>query len=168
MDGGRPCKPREQQSGRQCLIHEPDECFDGHHQVGHNAVGTDLSVADSREGLDAEEERPSEPTAQHLGTRPHQRVRSARQVGQGENQVEREIKQGNETQETGPGHPQQLVIRREALEDAEARTHDVEGAVAVQQASTAFAADVGAEAEIAIARLLFRCAPRGERTRFKG
>jgi len=45
------------------------------------------------------------------------------------------------------------VIRRPAVEDAEAVTDDVERPVAIQQTPSAVAADDGPEAEIAVAKI---------------
>jgi hypothetical protein len=118
-----------------------------------NPLRTNLAVPDRGERLDAEEERLAQASAEHRGTRPEQRVTPARQIGHREGQVQHEIGQSHESEKPGPGNRQQQVIRREALEDPQTRSHDVEGTVAIEQALPALAADDGAEPEIAVARL---------------
>ena len=87
----RPGKPREEQAGGECLIHEADQCFNGDHDVGRHPVGTDLAVSNRGKRLDAEEECLSEPSAQHGRSGTHQRVWPARQIRDGESQIQHQI-----------------------------------------------------------------------------
>jgi hypothetical protein len=57
---------------------------------------------------------------------------------------------------------------REALEPSQAGPCVIEGAVTIEQALPALAADDGAEPEISIPGLLLDCPARGERTRLEG
>ena len=164
----RPREPREEQTGRERLIHQAHERLDGDHDVGRHPVRGDLAVADRGERLDAEEERLAESSAEHRRAGAEQGVGSARQIRHGEHEIQHEIGHDDDAEKARPRDRQQHVVRREALEESQAGPRDVERAVAIEQALPALAADDRAEAEIAIARLLLGRAPRRERAGFEG
>ena len=60
------------------------------------------------------------------------------------------------------------MVRRERRDPAEPFAHDVERAVAIEEPPPAVAADDGAEAEVAVAKLRLRGDASGERTGVKG
>jgi hypothetical protein len=100
------------------------------------------------------------------GTR--QRVWAAQDEEHPEQQVDAEIQRRDEADERRPRHGQQVLIRRDRLEQAEPFAHDVEGAVAVEETLPAVAADDGAEPEIAVAYLRVGRDARRERTGVEG
>jgi hypothetical protein len=160
----RPRKPCKQQPGRQGLVHQAHQRLDGDHHVGREAVWTDLAVPDGGKGLNAEEERTAEAAAQHHGSRPQQRLGPAGQIGDREHEIEHDVEQAHQAQEAGPGGRQQLVVRREALENAQTGPDDIEGAVSIEQPLPALAADKRAEPQISVASLFLGRAPRREGT----
>ena len=89
-----------------------------------NAVRADLAVADRRERLDAEEERLAEPSAEHRARRrPAARPAPHATIRDGEDQVEHRGREApTRPKKPRPRNRQQLVVRREALENAEARS----------------------------------------------
>ena len=162
--GGRAGESGEEQTRGKGLIHEAHERFDGHDEIGGQAVGADLAVPDGREGLNAEEERLAEPPAEHVRSGPLQRVGPARHIGHGEDQIENQVERAHQAQETEPGRRQQLVIRRKTLDPSQAGPNDIEGAVTIEQALPALAADHRSETQIAIPGLFVGGAARREGT----
>ena len=156
-------KPGKEQARGQRLIHQTHQRFERHDRVGREPVGTDLAVPNRGKGLHAEEERPAEPTTQHLGAGPEQSAFAARHERQGKEQVEPEVHQRDNREKSRPRDGQHPVVGRQRFEDAQARAQDVEGPVAIEQALTAFAADDGAETEVAVACALLGRAPSGKR-----
>ena len=95
------------------------------------------------------------PSSQHRRPRAEERVGPAHHEGEGECEVQDDIGRGDHAEETCPRDGQQEGIRGEALEESESVAHHIERAISIQQALLAFAADDGAEAQVAIARQLF-------------
>src|SRR5207245_10144046 len=92
----------------------------------------------------------------------------ARQVCGREDQIDNHVECADQAKKTRPRDRQQLMVRREALENSQTGPCDVEGAVAIEQSLLALAADNGAETEIAITSLFLCRAPGRQGTGFEG
>ena len=136
--------------------------------VGGESIGTDLAVANRRERLNAEEERLAEAAAEHMAAGTGKRLGTTRQEQQGEHEVQHHIGQRDHADETCPRDGQEQVVGRERRDPAEPFAHDVERAVTIEEPPPAVAADNGAEAEVAVAKLRLGGDASGERAGIKG
>ena len=148
-------KAREQQGAEDGEAEKTDQGLDGDQEVGRSRVRGELAVADSGEGLDAEEEAVLK-ARERRGGGAGERVGAGQPVQRCEQEVGGEVADSHEGEQARDWKREKRVIGVVGMERAQVVAADVEGAVAIEQANTTALRELAAEAEVLVEPFLLR------------
>src|SRR5262249_55124504 len=127
--GRRAREAGEEKPRRHRETQEPGQGLEGHHDIGRQPGRRDLAVADRREGLDAEEERPEKAVPRDAV----ERMRAQAVVDRSENEVGGQVARSEKPEEAWPGKSEERMVEIGELDPALGDPPDVELPVALEK-----------------------------------